>query len=143
MSERTTRLGLAGATAALAAATVTAWAWSPDTPAASGPGPGPGLGAVAFEGAALFHAKGCASCHHGPDSTAPVAVGPSLAGLGAVAGSREPGVSAADYVRRSITSPDSYTVPGFAAEGMGSMPTLAVSGAEVEALVAYLLGPGS
>ena len=97
---------------------------------------------MALDSAALFQAKGCASCHDGPDSTALVAVGPDLGDLDEVAGIREPGSSAADYVRRSITSPDSYTVPGFPDDGMGAMPTLAVSDAEIEALVAYLLAPG-
>ena len=61
--------------------------------------------------------------------------------LAAVAATRQPGVSAADYVRRSITSPDSFTVSGFPAEGMGSMPVLALGPEEIEALTAYLLTP--
>ena len=92
-------------------------------------------------GADLFQAKGCATCHNGPSSIARVAVGPNLANLPRVAASRQPGVNARDYVRRSITSPDSFIVAGFASQGMGAMPTLAVSPAEVSALVEYLLSP--
>ena len=92
-------------------------------------------------GVDLFQAKGCATCHNGPSSIARVAVGPNLANLPSVAASRQPGVSATDYVRRSITSPDSFVVAGFPAQGMGAMPTLAVSPAEVSARVEYLLSP--
>ena len=112
---------------------VTGVAWTRTTPVAQP--------AAQWSGVDLFQAKGCATCHNGPSSIARVAVGPNLANLPTVAALRQPGVSAADYVRRSITSPDSFIVAGFPAKGMGAMPTLAVSPAEISALVEYLLSP--
>ena len=131
-------VGLAGVTVVLAAATVLTWSWPGEGEAA----PGEASASAPPEGANLFRAKGCATCHQGHDTRPPVPVGPNLAGPEAVAATRQPGVSAPDYVRRSITAPDSFVVAGFPGEGMGAMPTLAVSEAELEALVAYLLDPG-
>ena len=121
----------------LTLAVVTGVAWTrtsgagDSTPISSG-------GQPVMQAEDLFQAKGCASCHNGPASISS-GVGPNLANVAAVAASRQPGVSARDYVRRSITSPDSFVVAGFPGVGMGAMPTLAVSPAEVDALVEYLL----
>ena len=98
----------------------------------------PAGAATALSGSDLFRAKGCASCHDGPGSTAQVEVGPDLTNLPTVAASRVPALGAEDYVRRSITDPSAYVVPGYAAAGFG-MPPLRVSRAEVDAIVAYLL----
>ncbi len=128
-------LALAAATVVFGLATVLTWsgggAAQSVAPAAAG----------TSDGAALFRAKGCATCHRGPDSQPPFDVGPDLRALTDVAATRELGVSAPDYVRRSIAAPDEFTVPGFARDGMGSMPTLAVTAEEADALVAYLLAP--
>ena len=59
----------------------------------------------------LFQGKGCAMCHDGPDSVAPVAVGPPLDDVASFAGSRIDGTSAADYVRLSIVAPQSFISP--------------------------------
>ncbi|HUP72047.1 MAG TPA: c-type cytochrome [Acidimicrobiales bacterium] len=79
----------------------------------------------------LFSAKGCASCH------VQVQVGPSLTDLENRAATTKPGLSAEQYVRESIVAPSAYIASG--GSGGGSMPTLPVSAAELDALVAYLL----
>jgi len=117
---------LAAVAVVLAAATAITWTWSGDEAAPA---------AAPLDGATVFALKGCGTCH---DRRSFVEA-PDLDAVPAVAATREPGVSAKDYVRRSITSPDVFTVPGFPANGPGSMPALAVSAAEVDALVTYLL----
>ena len=82
---------------------------------------------VVATGRDLFLAKGCAVCHDGPDTESQFDAAPDLGELPRVAATRQAGLGAADYVRRSITSPDSFTVPGFGSEGMGSMPALALA----------------
>jgi mono/diheme cytochrome c family protein len=124
--------------ASLALAVLTVVAWS----SGGGGDPSPAGSAMVATGANLFRAKGCAVCHDGPGSESSFDVGPDLTELYLVAPSREPGLSIEDYVRRSITSPDDLIVPGFNGEGMSSMPALPLSAAEVEALVAYVLGAG-
>ncbi len=129
-------LVLAAGTAVLAALTGGAWSQvAEERPSETSRS----VETIALSGRDLFMAKGCATCHDGPSSQASVQSGPDLGVVREVASSREPGQSASDYIRRSITSPSSFLVPGFATTGMGAMPTLAVSPAEVDALVAYLL----
>ena len=94
---------------------------------------GPGL-----DGVSVFQAKGCAACHAGPEGTTVTGVGPSLADAPSWAGTRVEGMSADEYVRQSIVSPQSFTSP--VAAGIVPMPTLAVSPEELDALVGYLLG---
>ena len=95
--------------------------------------------ATALAGSELFRAKGCATCHDGPSSSATIRTGPGLAVLAEVASLRQPGLPAREYVRRSITSPSSFLVPGFAEGEMGVMPVLSMSPSEVEAIVEYLM----
>lgn len=122
------------ASLALAAVCVVAWSSGDDGD------PSPSASTVVATGADLFRAKGCATCHDGPDTESTFDVGPDLTELALVAPSREPGLSPEDYVRRSITNPDYVIVPGYNEDGMSSMPALPISAAEVEALVEYLLG---
>jgi hypothetical protein len=50
-------------------------------------------------------------------------------------------MSAEEYVAESIRDPGAFIAPGWdTATGRPAMPDLAVSDAEVDALVAYLLG---
>ena len=93
----------------------------------------------AQDGAALFRAKGCATCHTGPDSTSDVGVGPELDDLAVTAADRVPGGAIDDYVRRSILDPQAFIAAG----SYTGMPTLAVTPEELDALVAYLLPPSS
>ncbi len=96
---------------------------------------------VKSDGALLFQAKGCSSCHDGPDSTARIGGFPSLAVAPVWAGTRRAGISAHDYLTESIRRPSAFISPAFEPSGgpTGAMPDLAVSDTEVEALVAYLM----
>jgi nitric oxide reductase subunit C len=80
---------------------------------------------------------GCITCHSLDADT--ILVGPSVAGIGTRAAGRRPGVAAEDYLRESIVDPAAYVVEGF---DDGRMPVdwaEALTGAEIDALVAYLL----
>ncbi|HSR45385.1 MAG TPA: cytochrome c [Acidimicrobiia bacterium] len=92
-------------------------------------------------GRELFHQivvggkAGCGSCH--PVEAGKDGVGPSLAGVGTAAAGRVGGLTAVDYLRRSITEPDSFVVEGFNA---GVMPGgWDLSDEQIESLVEYLL----
>lgn len=102
-----------------------------------------GTATAPMDGAALFRAKGCATCHVGPDAAASVGAGPELDDLAAVAATRIEGMAAEDYVRQSIVAPHSFRSPTVAGSPV-SMPALPVAPDELDALVAYLLtdGPG-
>ena len=129
----------AGRLAALAAivataASVVGWQTTSTVSAGTDHGPPP-------DGAALFTAKGCATCHDGPDTTAHFVAFPSLRNAPEWAGNRRPGMSAADYVAESIRTPSAFISPAFVGFGgpTSAMPDLAVTDAEVDALVDYLL----
>jgi mono/diheme cytochrome c family protein len=94
-------------------------------------------------GAQLFAAKGCASCHDGPTSTAVVSGFPSLAHVSDWADERRPDMSAAEYVEESIRSPGAFISPVFtgAVGPIQAMPLLGLSDQEIDILVDYLLGP--
>ena len=97
---------------------------------------------TALDGASLFRAKGCATCHTGPDSTAGGEGFPDLRAASAWAGERVPGMSAQDYITQSIRDPIAVISPEFASSAIGTgMPTLMLSDGEVAALVEYLLAP--
>ncbi len=102
------------------------------------PASGPATEAVeALAGATVFRSKGCVVCHMGPGTAGEsLAIGPDLAQLPDHAGDRIDGLSADEYVRQSILTPGAFKVPFY--DGT-EMPTLAVSAAELDALVAYLL----
>lgn len=89
-----------------------------------------------FSQTVLEEQAGCTTCHSlEPDD---VIVGPSLATIGADAGNRVEGLSAAAYIEQSILDPQAYVVEGFAA---GTMPTWqgVLSDSQVDALVEFLL----
>jgi cytochrome c551/c552 len=96
------------------------------------------------DGAQLFRAKGCSSCHAGPDSAASTGTGfPSLAEASAWAGDRRANSSAEDYLAESIAAPDVFISPDFRPGQSGpttAMPQLRLSSGEIDALVEYLLG---
>ena len=120
-------------TAGLGLATTVAWTHTTNSDAVSR------VATVAVSGADLFRAKGCATCHDGPGSTAQMPVGPNLENLPSVASSREPPLGAQDYVRRSISDPGAFIVPGYDLGERGAMPALPVTPAEVDELLEYLL----
>jgi cytochrome c1 len=127
-----------GAAAALGAS-VLAWTSdrSADPPLAAAPSSAP------LDGVSLFHAKGCATCHNGPDSGAGISEFPDLSDAASWAATRVPGMSASEYVTQSIRDPIAVISPAFSSAGgpTTGMPTLALSDAEVAALVEYLLAP--
>ncbi len=65
-------------------------------------------------------------------------VGPSLAGIGTNGADRLPGLSAADYIRQSILSPDAYVVDGYRSGQMLDIYQERLSPEDLEALVVYL-----
>ena len=95
--------------------------------------PGP---AATDIGALLFQAKGCSGCHTVAGVAESGSMGPSLTHLNRVAAERITGMDAVSYVTQSIRDPRAFTVPNF---GPNVMPTLQVSDAEMESLVAFLL----
>lgn len=79
----------------------------------------------------------CSTCHSLEPGKS--LAGPSLAKIGAEAGTRVSGMSAEEYLRRSIIAPDEYIVPGF---GSGIMPTgygTQLSAQQIQDLIGYLL----
>ena len=104
-----------------------------EAPAATGGGDA-AAGEVVFVETAV---PACNTCHSlEPGVTL---VGPSLATIGAEAGSRISGVSAADYLRQSITDPDSFVVEGFASGLMTQNYQTQLTEEQIEDLVAYML----
>jgi len=93
------------------------------------------LGEELFGDIVVGGKAGCTSCHSlesGDDG-----IGPSLAGVGVLAGERIPGMSATDYLRRAIVDPDSYVVEGY---DQGIMPKgWDLSDSQIDSLVDYLL----
>lgn len=104
--------------------------WNSDTDSSTAPG--------TLDGADLFQAKGCATCHDGPTSTARPGGAPSLRFAHDWAGDRRPGLTAEEYIAESIVDPGAFISPAYAGHGP-MMPTLAVTQNEIDALVAYLL----
>ncbi len=109
------------------------------TACGSGGGASGGLdGEELFRASVLGSQAGCITCHSlTPDR---VLVGPSLAGVGARAGSTVPGQSARDYLRTSIVDPDAHVVDGFQPGRMPSNWDDVLSDGEIDALVSYLEG---
>jgi cytochrome c551/c552 len=95
-----------------------------------------------LSGATLFRTKGCSSCHNGPETESIVGIGPDLSDAASWAGDRRTGMSAEDYVAESVRTPGAFISPAFEPIGgpTEAMPLLAVSDAELDALVRYLLG---
>jgi cytochrome c2 len=96
--------------------------------------------AQAKTGEQIFTAAGCAGCHEFAPAGSNGTIGPSLDDLKSAAGTREPGTSAEDYVRESLTAPDAYLVEGFG----NVMPAFEgrLSDEQINALVDYLLQTG-
>ena len=94
-----------------------------------------------MSGGELFHSKGCASCHNTSTSVALISGFPSLIGASEWAGDRRPGMSQRAYLAESMRTPGAFISPAFEG-GVGptaEMPTLALTEAEIDALVDYLL----
>jgi mono/diheme cytochrome c family protein len=96
--------------------------------------------AQAKTGEQIFTAAGCAGCHQFTPAGSNGNIGPSLDDLKTAAGDREPGKSAEDYVRESITTPDAFLVEGFG----NAMPSFEgrLTDEQIQALIDYLLQTG-
>lgn len=128
------RAGILSAAAAVAAAAAAFVGWQ--TVPTEGAAPRP----VAASGAQLFQAKGCASCHVGPDSTPMVGAFPPLDDAPSWAGDRRPGMSAREYLTESMRTPSAFLSPVWSSGGATSaMPDLGLTEAEIDALVDHLL----
>jgi cytochrome c oxidase subunit II len=92
--------------------------------------------------AALFSSN-CASCHTFQPANATGTVGPDLDNLAADASKYGGGQSPEDYVKESITDPEKVVVSGFPAGVMPSTFGTSLTGAQIDALVKYLLKGGS
>lgn len=79
---------------------------------------------------------GCVTCHSLEAGV--TLVGPSLATIGADAGSRVSGQSAEDYLQQSIQEPDVHITEGFSAGLMPAALADELSAQELSDLVAYL-----
>ena len=89
-------------------------------------------------GRQLYQPLDCGSCHESRFGGLLPRSAPPLDHIGTVAETRQPGTSAADYLRESIASPGAYIVPGY----RDTMPrglAQRLSPDDVDALVAYLL----
>jgi mono/diheme cytochrome c family protein len=95
--------------------------------------------AGATTGEQIYTAAGCGSCHTLGKAGTNSNVGPSLDDLASVAGEREQGTSAEDYMRQSLLEPDAFVVDGFQP---GVMPSFEgrLSDKQIQALTEYLLG---
>ncbi len=90
-------------------------------------------------GEEIVNGKGtCTQCHGLPGGRFP-----NLHQVGAVAGSRKPGMSDVDYLAESLYEPGKFIVPGFL-KGMPviSKPPIALNDDEILTVIAYLQSQG-
>ena len=124
---------------------------APPTPApATDAAPAVAAGALVDIGQQIFltgqgegTATGCYTCHTiaGLEGATGL-LGPDLSNIGADAANRQPGVSAEEYLRLSITDPEGFVAEGVERAVPGLMLTALTSGltdGDVDALVAFLL----
>jgi mono/diheme cytochrome c family protein len=96
--------------------------------------------AQAKTGEQIFTAAGCAGCHQFAPAGSNGTIGPSLDELKTQAGNIEPGKSAEEYVRESLTDPGAFLVQGYP----NAMPAFEgrLTDEQIQALVDYLLQTG-
>ena len=96
--------------------------------------------AQAKSGEQIFTAAGCAGCHTFTPAGSTGNIGPNLDDLASAAGDREPGKSAEDYIRESLTQPDAFLAEGFG----NAMPSYEgrLTDEQIQAIVDYLLQTG-
>jgi mono/diheme cytochrome c family protein len=96
--------------------------------------------AQAKTGEQIFTAAGCAGCHQFAPAGSTGNIGPTLDDLASAAGNREPGKSAEEYTRESLTDPCAFLAEGFG----DAMPSFEgrLTDEQIQALVDYLLEQG-
>lgn len=105
------------------------------TPASDSSG---GLTGDPAKGKILFNNQGlCYTCHNATNDA--VLVGPSLKGIATRGSTRIAGVSAADYVRKTINKPDQVIIKGFTPGVMPRNFSTLLTKQQIEDLVAYLM----
>ena len=113
----------------------------------NGCGSTPGAVGDAERGSRLFvgeqpflspDAPSCLGCHK-VTATEGAGIGPNLAGLSIVAGSRVAGQSAAEYLRSSLLNTDDYLVEGYQEGIMYRGYAEILTPQEIEDLVVYML----
>lgn len=113
---------------------------------ACGGGGGPVVGDAA-RGESLYKqstigtksAAGCVSCHNQDESAGLADKAPYTAGTGTRAATRVPGMSAEEYIKESILTPNAYVVEGFKEGDMYQTFKDELSEQQIADLVAYLL----
>ena len=95
-------------------------------------------------GRQLFTDTGCDACHALADAEATGSVGPDLDEIAAAAAKygKQQRQSPTEYVKTSITKPNTFVVPGFREGLMPETYSEQLSTAEIDTLVEYLLGVG-
>ncbi len=104
-------------------------------------GPSPERGKALYESKTLGSksAEGCVSCHAYDASKGDDSKAPFTQGTAARAATRVPGMTAEEYIRESITTPDAYVVEKYKAGDMYQDWVKDLSKQEMDDLIAYLL----
>jgi mono/diheme cytochrome c family protein len=89
-------------------------------------------------GRALFSEVGCSGCH-AVDGVSAAEVGPDLGRVASVAATRQPGLTAEEYLREAILIPNAYFVEGFERTAKSNMCGGVLSEEQLDELVAFLL----
>ena len=84
-------------------------------------------------------AEGCVSCHKYDEKEGKAEKAPYTKGTATRSEKRVAGMSASDYIKESITKPDSYIVEGFNKGDMYQKFGAELSAQEIADLTAYLL----
>jgi nitric oxide reductase subunit C len=79
----------------------------------------------------------CSACHS--IEAGVTLVGPSLANVGATAGTTEPGMSAEAFLRESLVDPNAYLASGFGPNIMPATYGTQLTEKQIDDLVAYLM----
>ncbi len=114
---------------------------------ACGGGGGASSGPNAEHGKQLYNSKtlgsksaeGCVSCHNYDETKGDDSKAPFTKGTGTRAATRVPGLTAEQYIRESIETPDAYVVEKYKAGDMYQNWAKELSKQDIDDLVAYLL----
>ena len=107
--------------------------------ASSGPNPEHGKQLYNSKTLGTKSAEGCVSCHAYDETKGDDSKAPFTKGTGTRAATRVPGLTAEEYIRESIMTPDAYVVEKYKAGDMYQNWAKELSPQEIDDLVAYLL----
>ncbi len=107
--------------------------------AAAGPNPDHGKQLYNSKTLCSKSAEGCVSCHAYDASKGDDSKAPFTQGTAARAATRVPGMTAEEYIRESINTPDAYVVEKYKAGDMYQNWAKELSKQDIDDLVAYLL----